>query len=387
MKDSRINVAIISAGLVFLSYGLYADNFAALLLSTSSFLLATLIKYEYGRSIGVAATAALLSVTAAELVAPWFGPAARPTARFDRSSDYGKKRYLRPTDVGRLPSRGVHSSRKLSPEGTEIYSIKYSIGDDGFRITSPQTHSNFRINFFGCSFTIGEGLNDNETLPHFVNASLPGASVKNFGFHGWGAHNALAILQSHRDTRGTINFLLTAPWHVPRSACKPSWTQGSPRFALASNGRVELAGKCWEKGLLSLMERALKHSKLYKMWRYAQENKQNDSDFELYFAIVRQIAEVSRSRQQKFIIGLLKAREDSFGGTHYSNEIFRQRLEKIADEVIDLTLADTIEKLDKKFRIHELDPHPTAAANDKRAQILVNVFEKYSPGIRLPVGQ
>ena len=135
------------------------------------------------------------------------------------------------------------------------------------------------------------------------------------------------------------------------------------------------------------MERTLRHSNLYKMWRDTQENKQSDRDFELYFAIVRQIGELSRSRHQKFVIGLIKAREDSFGGTHYSNAIFRQRLEGVADEVIDLTLADTIEKLDKKFRIHELDPHPTATANDKRAQVLVNVFGKYSPGTRLPVGQ
>jgi hypothetical protein len=387
MKDNKINAAIISVGLVLLGYGLCADNFAALLLSTSSFLVATLIKYEYGRSIGVAATATLLSVTAAELVAPWFGPAERPTARFDRNSDYGKKGYLRPTDVGRLPSRGVHSSRKLSPEGAEIYNIKYSIGDDGFRITSPQTHSTFRINFFGCSFTIGEGLNDNETLPHFVNARLPGASVKNFGFHGWGAHNALAILESHRDTRGTINFFLTSPWHVPRSACKPSWTQGSPRFELAPNGRVELAGRCREKNLLSLMERGLKYSKLYKMWRDSRENKQDDSDFKLYFAIVRQIGEVSRSRHQKFIVGFIKARDDAFGGSGYSNESFRQKLEEAADEVIDLTLADKIEQLDKKFRIHELDGHPTAAANDKRAGILAKVFKQYFADMRSSVEQ
>ena len=90
-----------------------------------------------------------------------------------------------------------------------------------------------------------------------------------------------------------------------------------------------------------------------RRYRRLYENRQRNSDYELYFAIVRQIGEISRSRHQKFIVGFIKAKEDFFGGSDYSNESFRQKLEEVADEVVDLTLADKIEKLDKRFRIHD----------------------------------
>ena len=76
-----------------------------------------------------------------------------------------------------------------------------------------------------------------------------------------------------------------------------------------------------------------------------------------------------------------------FGGSDYSNESFRQKLEGVADEVIDLTLADEIENLDERFRIHELDEHPSAAANKIRADVLVTAFAKHGADLRLSIGQ
>jgi len=387
VKDKTITTTIISAGVIVLCYGYYGKSFVALLLLTAAFLLAALIRYEKIRFAGVVAVATLLSLAMAELVVAWVVPAQKVLTSYDRASDYVKEGFPGLIGSGKRPNKGVYSSRKLSYAGEEIYDVEYSIGDDGFRITLPQRQSYFRVNFFGCSFTIGEGLHDNETLPHFVNARLPSASVKNFGFHGWGAHNALALLQSHRDTRGTINFFLTSPWHVPRSACRHSWTQGSPRYVLTQDGRAELAGQCREKAPSNLVQRLLKHSRLYKIWQDVYENRQRNSDYDLYFAIVRQIGEISRSRHQKFIVGLIKAKEAFFGGSDYSNESFRQKLEGVADEVIDLTLADKIENLDERFRIHELDEHPSAAANKIRADVLVTAFAKHGADLRFSIGQ
>jgi len=387
VKKKTITAFVISAGVVVLTYSFYGKSFPALLLLTAAFLLAALIRYENIRSVGVVAVSTLLSLAMAELVVAWVVPAQKVLTSYDRASDFVKKGLTGLIGSGRLPEKGVYSSRKLSYAGEELYNVKYSIGNDGFRITSPQRQSDFRVNFFGCSWTIGDGLDDHETLPYFVNARIPNISVKNFGFHGWGAHNALAILQSNHDTRGTIAFFLTAPWHVPRSACKYSWTHGSPRFVLSANGRAELAGQCREKALSNLAQRLLKHSRLYKILQDVFENRQGNSDYDLYFAIVRQMGEISRSRHQKFIVGFIKAKEDFFGGSDYSNESFRQKLEGIADEVIDLTLADKVENLDKRFRIHELDDHPTAAANKIRADVLVNLFAKYGADLRLSIDQ
>jgi hypothetical protein len=208
VKDKTITAIIISVGVTVLCYGLYGKSFVALLVLTAAFLLAALIRYENMRSVGVVAVATLLSLAMAELVVAWVMPAQKVLTSYDRGSDFVKKGLPRLIGSGNLPDKGVYTSRKLSYAGEEIYNVKYSIGDDGFTITSPQRQSDFRVNFFGCSFTIGDGLDDHETLPYFVNEKLPNIFVKNFGFHGRGAHNALAILQSNHDTRGTISFSL-----------------------------------------------------------------------------------------------------------------------------------------------------------------------------------
>ena len=68
---------------------------------------------------------------------------------------------------------------------------------DKIRITpSSNNKSNDQILFLGCSQTFGEGLNDNETLPHyFGNETNNHFQIKNFGFHGYGPHNIHSLIK------------------------------------------------------------------------------------------------------------------------------------------------------------------------------------------------
>ena len=182
----------------------------------------------------------------------------KPGVYHDPSSGY-RRGYGRQTDIGSQANPGIHTSRKLTSDGEVIYDVIYSIGEDGFRVT-PQSISRSRyVNFFGCSFTFGEGLNDNQTLPFYFAQKSDSYSSKNFGFHGYGPHQAVAILESDRRIRGDINFLLTSPWHSLRSACKPEYTAGSPRYALVAE-QISYAGKCREQDL-SLLRKIIQKSR------------------------------------------------------------------------------------------------------------------------------
>jgi hypothetical protein len=77
-----------------------------------------------------------------------------------------------------------------------IYEVAYTIGSDGHRITPPgrDPGSNECIVFFGDSFTIGEGVNDDESMPYLVGTLQP-YKVRNFGFHGYGPHQMLAAIE------------------------------------------------------------------------------------------------------------------------------------------------------------------------------------------------
>ena len=51
------------------------------------------------------------------------------------------------------------------------------------------------ILFFGCSFTYGVGVSDDETMPYYVSRMLPNYQIYNYGYGGNGPHHALALLE------------------------------------------------------------------------------------------------------------------------------------------------------------------------------------------------
>jgi hypothetical protein len=284
--------------------------------------------------------------------------------------------YWSRTDIGSIPSPGQHASLKVTPGGEVIYDVKYTIGDDGFRVTPNNSAiSAKRINFLGCSATFGEGLNDQETLPAFVKRELGDVQVKNFGVHGYGMHQALAILESPRDTSGQVNFILTAPWHAERSACVPSFALGSPRYELQADGSVVRNGVCGGISYYPLA-RVLSLSRIYGLVKGAMQSRQSqDAQINLYLALIQRISELSRTRHQALLIGYLKADDHWFTGS-FNNEKIVEKFKTMNIEVIDVTLADKSENVPAKYSLHKLDEHPTALANETRAALVANALKR-----------
>ena len=198
-------------------------------------------------------------------------------ATHDPNSDY-PKRYFSKNRNGTAIT-GTHTARLLDSKGGVIYDVQYSIGADGFRITpSIDENSKIIVNFYGCSFMFGEGLNDWETIPFFVSRQLNSVRVNNYGFHGFGANNALDIMESTRDLIvGQLNFFLTAPWHAPRGSCKPSWVTGFPRYIMKDDSVLK-SGNC-RSGVLS---KVAYYSKLYSLIEKAFNYESvTDDDFAL----------------------------------------------------------------------------------------------------------
>ena len=126
-----------------------------------------------------------------------------------------------------------------------------------------------------------------------------------------------------------------------------------------------------------MLYRVLSHSRLYQVAQNIWINSVSDGDFELYLAIVRQIAEISHRRDQKFLIGFIKADDNFFTGTSYTNEKVFLKLKEMSDEIIDVTLAERSESVDAIYFIHRLDRHPSARANVDRATKLVETFDRH----------
>ena len=102
--------------------------------------------------------------------------------------------------LGYGPRPSARAWVRWSRAGKVIYDARYTIGPDGFRLTrsspAPDAPS---VVFLGDSYTYGDGLNDQDTLPQqYADAAGGRARVIDAAFSGYGTHQVLRLLQSGR---------------------------------------------------------------------------------------------------------------------------------------------------------------------------------------------
>jgi hypothetical protein len=365
-KKIMLTIVFVSIGIVWLAWE--KQSFALLLLASA--LLSSALSYfvRRFRAASIPVTVVFFSLSIAELALPFITSAVDNKPVFhDPESGYMNGYNEQIEGFGYRPTPGVHSSRELTLDGEIIYDVTYTIGDDGYRMS--RTGEPFIANVYGGSFTFGEGLNDNETLVHYLWADH-GFSAKSVGIHGYGLQQALYSIEHGLTTYEGFNILLTVPWHALRSACKPAYASGTPRYEVDGN-YARLAGVCSVEGLFS---RIARHSNIFKLVQKALYNEKNqitDEDIELYLAIVRTIARHTHESNSRLVIAYIRATEERMQFTGWSNESLLEELKAISDILVDVTLSDEQETLDRRYYIHELDQHPNAEANRERAQLII----------------
>lgn len=133
---------------------------------------------------------------------------------------------------------------KLYSEDDVIYNVVYSFLPSGWRVTPQHPNASKAVVFFGCSFTFGEGLDDADSFPYKVGKKLgKDYQVYNFGFHGYGSHQMLAMLENGfldeiaSKHKTLYLFYTTIHSHELRSAGESFWDQDGPCYKL-ENGKL-----------------------------------------------------------------------------------------------------------------------------------------------------
>ncbi len=147
----------------------------------------------------------------------------------------GKTRSKKHADIGyvALPNNTVTVT--AMQEETLLYKATYTTDGDGRRITPQNPQAKTAILLFGCSFTFGEGLNDTQVMAWKLGEILgENYQVFNFGYSGYGPHNALAIIEHTLPDLQKFDRILTyfivIPDHIIRVA---GLTSGDgPRYEL-----------------------------------------------------------------------------------------------------------------------------------------------------------
>jgi hypothetical protein len=209
--------------------------------------------------------------------------------------------YFLPDDaLGTAPARGMVGHSTEYEHGKLAYDVAYTIDSDGLRVAPPLNAraAVTSVLFLGCSFTFGEGLQDDQTLPYQVGEQSGGRyAIYNFSFHGYAPNQMLAAIESGRvqqTARIPPRYIVytALPDHIARVAGKIPYGKHSPRYRLQPDGSVQRAGhfdddeKQRSRFTASLAGNLLK-SAIYR-WIASIQPHTNENDLHLFLALVRQ---------------------------------------------------------------------------------------------------
>ena len=215
---------------------------------------------------------------------------------------------VRDAVLGWAPTKGmqVHAF-KPGPAGLfhhadgVLFDVTYTIDSNGLRVAPPRPKDDLAgtVLFFGCSFTFGEGLKDDETLPYEVSAQSGGRyRTFNFGFEGYGPAQMLAAIESGM-VRRVVNtspqyaYYVAIPNHVWRVAGRTAWGGHAPRYVLDAGGTLREAGHFEDRqplalrlGLGQTVSGQLNKSATWRTLSMGDSRITGD-DIRLYLAVVR----------------------------------------------------------------------------------------------------
>jgi hypothetical protein len=204
---------------------------------------------------------------------------------------YSQDYYNLDDVLGYAPHKNIKVSCQRYRGSRLLYNAAYTINKDGLRISPPVGQAGCRdaILFFGCSFTYGEGLNDNETMPYIVGERSK-TQVYNFGFHGYGPHQMLSAIEHGLvdeviDCQPRYAIYQTGFFHVERAAGYYQWDPHGPKYVLTRDGRVKYAGHFDDKPMKRLMDGLLRQSAIYNTF-IASRSWVTKKDIERFIAIV-----------------------------------------------------------------------------------------------------
>ncbi|MBD1141483.1 hypothetical protein IDH20_04935, partial [Pelagibacterales bacterium SAG-MED39] len=237
---SKTIILLLVLFLFFISY--ISKSFQLLLISITSFLLLGFYFKQIKKNFLLILLSISLVLTFIELVLFFMNT----QFNFFKKNDFFMKNIkYEKTFLGYQPKYGKHNHLIIS-NGKTLLNAVYTIGKDGFRVTPKISEKNYtkNINFFGGSDLFGWGLNDDETLPYFLQNNEENWKVKNYAINGYGVQQMLAQIEKNPKILEDINILVTSNGHIHRSSCKIDYTFGTPKYVIDDSNNLKRDGYC-----------------------------------------------------------------------------------------------------------------------------------------------
>lgn len=281
-------------------------------------------------------------------------------------------------------SVSCHRHRRALFQGRQVYDMK--VAEEGERRFTPDgggPEKKYAALFFGCSYTYGDGVDDDQTVANQFARAFGDAQTKNLAVGGGGPTNALEIIRSSSfldmPERGprTIGLYGLIGAHVMRvsgrggSGC--GWMGRGPKFRYGEGGKLVRDGlfsdSCPVPAALS---------------KFLLQNSQ------AYLALSSRLYALPIPEDFQLTADLLIAARDSFRERFHSDNFFVFRYpdpspQEWGDEIIrrlraaDVKVLDYIDLVDFKDPRYRIpgDVHPTALLQEKFGQALARDLRKY----------
>lgn len=301
---------------------------------------------------------------------------ARRSANGSLTLDYWPRSLTRPDhELGYAlnPGARVLATRKWSD--TTLFRVAYTITDAGVRITRGNPLGDTWL-FIGCSFTFGEGVEDDETLPSRFSEQLGWkANVVNLSATGYGPHHMLRLLEMGRlgGARPPVKHVIyqAIPQHVDRAAGRAMWDLDGPSYKISGDSVRFVGPFHGSAGIWAV--HTLRKSDIGRLLdeRY-RDRPPSDADLDLYVRIVEKAAALTKKKLGAQF-SILFWDDD---GNRTTKRIF-DRLVSTGLPVIRTTSFMTRHELDSLRYPH--DNHPMPEAYRRLAAGLAAYFGEIPP--------
>lgn len=297
--------------------------------------------------------------------------------------------YVKDDVLGTVPHKGirVHATSRS-------YDVTYTIDSNGLRIAPPVQKDKHAgcILFFGCSFTFGEGLQDNETLPYQVGIQSGGQyRTFNFAFPGYGSHQMLAEIEQGQvgrvvDCSPKYAIYGAITDHVRRAAGKIPYSKHAPRYILEPDGNVRRVGN------FELKQRALSPFEAKLGWEFGKsaiyrllanrEPRVSEDDVHLTLAIVRRSRDLLAAEYPGLQFHVILWRpgegEEDIAVYRELQDGFRQM--NLPVHLVEDILPGYRLAYRSKYAISSTDGHPNALADCLLANYVLTKIVSAEPG-------
>jgi hypothetical protein len=293
--------------------------------------------------------------------------------------------YTSDPTLGYRPAPSHRTSARFYYGNELIYDVAYTFDADGLRIGPPGAvrDSDACVLFFGCSYTFGAGVNDDEAMPYVVGTQVQGRyRVRNFGYSGYGPHQMLAAIEDGLVDKAAhcqpaYAIYLALPHHALRASGRWWNDTRGPRFVLRPSGEVVRDGNFGDGGFSDWFQRLLGGSTA--AMRLLGDPPATELDVDLLHHIVHDARDRLRARFPAVEFHVLYW---DIGGP----ELFTNEAETAGIPVHRLSklLTNNPAELERTYQI-KYDGHPNARTHAIIADYVVNQILHAGPRGRAAV--